>query len=63
MCGGRLYGNEGSISLYEYEPNIKCQWHVNADPQMHIEITVDPIQLGSGVNRNCSLNSLEVHYY
>ncbi|VDN53966.1 unnamed protein product [Dracunculus medinensis] len=60
MCGGRLYGNEGSISLYEYEPNIKCQWHVNADPQMHIEITVDPIQLGSGVNRNCSLNSLEI---
>ncbi|VDN30334.1 unnamed protein product [Gongylonema pulchrum] len=59
-CGGRLYSDEGQISLYGYERRETCQWHVTVDPQMHIEITVEPMKLGTGDIRNCSVNSLEL---
>lgn len=59
-CGERIYADEGQISLYGYGRVETCQWHVTVNPEMHIEITVDPMKLGSGDVRNCTLNSLEV---
>lgn len=62
-CGERIYSDDGQISLYGYERNEVCQWHVSVNPEMHIEITVEPMKLASGDIRNCSVNSLEVNYH
>ncbi|CAG9535646.1 unnamed protein product [Cercopithifilaria johnstoni] len=59
-CGKRLYSDDGQISLYGYERNEVCQWHVSVNPRMHVEITVEPIRFASGDMRNCSINSLEL---
>ncbi|VDK54591.1 unnamed protein product [Anisakis simplex] len=59
-CGERQYGNEGEISLYDYQKSETCQWHVSVDPSRHIEVTIEPFNLGSKQIRNCSLNSLEL---
>uniref|UniRef100_A0A0M3ING7 Cubilin n=1 Tax=Ascaris lumbricoides TaxID=6252 RepID=A0A0M3ING7_ASCLU len=61
-CGGREYGNEGQISLYDYGKSETCQWHVSVDPSRHIEVTIEPFVLGSKEIRNCSINSLEVSH-
>ncbi|VDK77902.1 unnamed protein product [Litomosoides sigmodontis] len=59
-CGERIYSDDGQISLYGYERDEVCQWHVSVDPKMHIEITVEPMKLASDDTRNCSVNSLEL---
>lgn len=62
-CGERIYSDDGQISLHGYEKNEVCQWHVSVNPEMHIEITVEPMKLATGDIRNCSINSLEVSYH
>ncbi|VDO38210.1 unnamed protein product, partial [Onchocerca flexuosa] len=59
-CGERIYSDDGQISLHGYEKNEVCQWHVSVNPEMHIEITVEPMKLATGDIRNCSINSLEL---
>lgn len=40
--------------------NDACLWYIQVEPQYHIEVVIDKLNLFSNENTNCSFNSFEV---
>uniref|UniRef100_A0A915DCG2 Cubilin n=1 Tax=Ditylenchus dipsaci TaxID=166011 RepID=A0A915DCG2_9BILA len=60
-CGGRMTGNEGTVSYYDIHDEDNCMWFVSVPPQYHIELTIESLKMASKEFFNCSINSLEIY--